>query len=153
MTKPIYSCRYLFWVISGKNPRIERSNLIGADRRTIITSMSLRSPCDLSIDYNNERLYWIDTGYNTVSSSNYGGTEKTSKFILINEIYTLDQPSIAYFAQNDSVFVSDDTMLYSGKYSQNLTDFKVVVYQGSQVGPVRLLQQLASNGNGLHLHL
>lgn len=50
---------YLYWAEWGDHPRIERANLDGSNRKTIIaTDLSL--PNGLSIDYAARKLYWAD---------------------------------------------------------------------------------------------
>ncbi|KAG7259671.1 hypothetical protein CRUP_013124 [Coryphaenoides rupestris] len=50
---------YLFWSESGKNPCIGRSRLDGSDQVTLVNS-GIMWPNGISIDYEENRLYWTD---------------------------------------------------------------------------------------------
>ena len=58
------SCRgYLFWTDLGRTPMIVRTSLSGSNYQRIITT-DIRWPNGLTIDFNDEKLYWADAYLN-----------------------------------------------------------------------------------------
>lgn len=53
------SCSYMYWTDWGEKPKIERANLDGSDRLTLLNT-SLGWPNGLAIDYTAGKLYWGD---------------------------------------------------------------------------------------------
>ena len=51
--------RYLFWTDWGRTPKIERSTMAGNQRRAIVMT-DLGWPNGLSIDYDEDMIYWAD---------------------------------------------------------------------------------------------
>lgn len=49
----------MYWTDWGENPKIERANLDGSDRLTLLNT-SLGWPNGLAIDYTAGKLYWGD---------------------------------------------------------------------------------------------
>lgn len=70
-----YLPRLLFWSDNGKVPKIEKSDLLGQNRETLVTE-NLFSPVTLEADTDARRLYWIDTEREEVQFVNYNGTER-----------------------------------------------------------------------------
>ena len=67
----------MYWSDWGVVPKIERSNLGGTDR-TVLLSSGLRRPLGLTIDYDQERLYWVDDDTDTVEMSDLDGGHRDS---------------------------------------------------------------------------
>ena len=65
----------MFFSDNGPNPRIERAFLDGQDREVIVF-VGLVRVTSLSVDVSNEKLYWTDTGKNTLECSNYDGSSR-----------------------------------------------------------------------------
>ncbi|XP_062608198.1 low-density lipoprotein receptor-related protein 4-like [Saccostrea cucullata] len=65
---------YLFVAEHGANTVIDRTDLAGEDRKTIITSVS-KVP-DMVLDIEEERIYWIDIGRNSLETAKYDGTDR-----------------------------------------------------------------------------
>ncbi|XP_070532195.1 pro-epidermal growth factor-like [Ptychodera flava] len=63
---------YLFWSDTGPNPRIERSDLTGRERRVIVNS-DIESPTHLVIDFKSDRIYWADGGTRLIQSADLDG--------------------------------------------------------------------------------
>lgn len=55
----------LFWSVLGAVPKIERSSLAGRNRINFIDS-DIDRPLGLSIDYNEDHLYWVDDLRDTI---------------------------------------------------------------------------------------
>lgn len=68
--------RYLFWSDNGKHPKIERSDLGGKKRKTIVTE-NLISPLTLEADIFEKRIFWIDSYTEAILSTPYDGGKVT----------------------------------------------------------------------------
>lgn len=64
----------MFVAEHGANTVIERADLAGENRKTIITSVS-KVP-DIVVDTEEERIYWIDIGRNALETAKYDGTDR-----------------------------------------------------------------------------
>ena len=69
--------RLMFWTDWGVQPKIERSNLVGTDRSVLLTTGLLR-PQGLTIDYDENRLYWVDDETDTVEMADLDGGHRSS---------------------------------------------------------------------------
>ncbi|RXG68700.1 Low-density lipoprotein receptor-related protein 1 [Armadillidium vulgare] len=83
----------LFWADVGKIPRIGRSTLNGKDIK-ILANSSLQYPNDLSIDYTDDVLYFIDRDLKTLEKMNIDGSSRT--------------PILNFDSKPSSVFVFED---------------------------------------------
>ncbi|XP_036362725.1 low-density lipoprotein receptor-related protein 4 isoform X3 [Octopus sinensis] len=63
---------YLFWCDWGANPKIEVSDLIGNNRRTIV-NYNMRRPRGLVIDAKESKIYWVDDGQDTIECIQFNG--------------------------------------------------------------------------------
>ncbi|XP_050312267.1 prolow-density lipoprotein receptor-related protein 1 isoform X2 [Anthonomus grandis grandis] len=63
---------YVFWADWGPVPRIERANMDGLNRKTLV--QNLLWPTSLTIDYPTKRLYWCDPKASTIESINFDGS-------------------------------------------------------------------------------
>lgn len=59
----------------GKPQRIERSSLIGKDRKSIITS-GVDRVYDITVDHKEQTLYWVDAGRHTLESADFNGRNR-----------------------------------------------------------------------------
>ena len=59
----------MYWTDSGSKPKIERSDMSGAFRHTLIGT-GLGRPNGITLDRENQVVYWVDALYNRVSSEN-----------------------------------------------------------------------------------
>ncbi|XP_072376430.1 low-density lipoprotein receptor-related protein 4 [Diabrotica undecimpunctata] len=62
----------IFWTDWGPNPKIERSEMDGTNRKSIITE-SVFWPNGLTIDYTSNQIYWADAKHNVIETSNFDG--------------------------------------------------------------------------------
>lgn len=67
--------RYLFWSDWGFYPKIEVSDLLGLNRRTVVSDDML-SPRGMAIDYKENLLYWVDSHKNTIESVQFNGNSR-----------------------------------------------------------------------------
>ncbi|XP_053385857.1 low-density lipoprotein receptor-related protein 2-like [Mercenaria mercenaria] len=91
----VYPCRrLLFWCYTTAIAEIVRMNTDWSDRRTILRSMTIR-PKGLAIDYEEERLYFVDRNNYRIYHCDFNGKGLTSYFT----VYT-EPRDIAIFRQN-----------------------------------------------------
>ncbi|XP_033105624.1 low-density lipoprotein receptor-related protein 4-like [Anneissia japonica] len=71
----------LFWSDCGDIPKIERANLDGTNRTSLITT-GIKSPNGLSVDYVENRLYWtnVDDSFSKVESCDLDGSNRRVLF-------------------------------------------------------------------------
>lgn len=63
---------YIFWSDWGRTPKIERASMAG-NRREVIVSTDLGWPNGLSIDYDEQKMYWADAQKDRIERSNLDG--------------------------------------------------------------------------------
>ncbi|GAB1603458.1 low-density lipoprotein receptor-related protein 4-like isoform X1 [Argonauta hians] len=66
---------YLFWSDWGANPKIEVSDLIGYNRRTVVSN-NMRRPRGLVIDAKENKIYWVDNGQDTIECIQFNGRKR-----------------------------------------------------------------------------
>ncbi|ESO92872.1 hypothetical protein LOTGIDRAFT_162349 [Lottia gigantea] len=66
---------YLFWSDWGERPRIEMSDLLGQNRR-IIVDTDILHPRGIVIDYQDNRLFWVDSKKDTIESIAFNGMNR-----------------------------------------------------------------------------
>ncbi|XP_052816817.1 low-density lipoprotein receptor-related protein 4-like [Mya arenaria] len=104
---------FLFWSDNGEHPKIERSNLLGGQRKTLITSR-LANPLSLEADLLSKRIFWIDSITENIESATYDGEDrKIIKRIVFSILFDLA-------IYRDVVVVtdiSDDLIMFYNKTS------------------------------------
>ena len=70
---------FLFFTDWGYKEMVARSTLAGTDVKELVVD-GLLYPNGLTIDYVNQRLYWIDAYHDTINSVDYNGGQKTKIF-------------------------------------------------------------------------
>ncbi|CAI9624719.1 unnamed protein product, partial [Staurois parvus] len=69
-------CRgYMYWTDWGMNAKIERATL-GGNFRTAIVNTSLVWPNGLTLDYEEERIYWADASLQKIERCSLTGTNR-----------------------------------------------------------------------------
>lgn len=71
--------RYIFWTDWGQQPRIERADMDGYNRTSIVTE-KVYWPNGLSLDYPNRRLYFADARLDYIEYCNYDGSGRRQVF-------------------------------------------------------------------------
>ncbi|XP_066145382.1 low-density lipoprotein receptor-related protein 4 isoform X1 [Euwallacea fornicatus] len=66
---------FLFWTDWGPNPKIERSEIDGSNRKSIITE-SVFWPNGLTLDYTDNQLYWADAKHNVIEAAQLDGSKR-----------------------------------------------------------------------------
>ena len=74
-------CSYMFWTDWGKQPKIERAGLDGS-HRVILVNSSIAWPNGITIDFHNQKLYWVDAKLDKIEIMNLDGS---SRRILLSE--------------------------------------------------------------------
>ena len=65
----------MYWTDWGKHPKIERANLDGTERVTMVNT-SLGWPNGLALDYKNNKMYWGDAETDRIEVANMDGTNR-----------------------------------------------------------------------------
>lgn len=65
----------IFWTDWGPYPKIERAEMDGSNRRSIITE-SVFWPNGLTIDYTSNRIYWADAKHNVIETAKFDGSNR-----------------------------------------------------------------------------
>ncbi|XP_042300089.1 low-density lipoprotein receptor-like [Sceloporus undulatus] len=79
---PCAVVRFMYWTDWGMSAKIAKSGLNGVDNFSLVTE-GVQWPNGITLDLVNQRLYWVDSKYHSVSSIDVdGGNRKT---ILVNE--------------------------------------------------------------------
>lgn len=69
------SLRYLFWSDWGDIPKIEMSDLTGGNRR-ILVSENIVHPRGITVDYDANAIYWVDSSKDTVETVEFNGNNR-----------------------------------------------------------------------------
>jgi len=74
-----FACRLMFWTDWGAVARLERATLSGLSRRTLV-DVDIIQPMGVTIDYNEERVYWVDRGKGAIESISLDGSKRQRLF-------------------------------------------------------------------------
>ncbi|KAH0628621.1 hypothetical protein JD844_009980 [Phrynosoma platyrhinos] len=103
---------FMYWTDWGMSAKIAKSGLNGVDNFSLVTE-GIQWPNGITLDLVNQRLYWVDSKYHSVSSIDVdGGNRKT---ILVNEEKLAHPFAITVF--EDKVFWTD--VMNEAIYSAN----------------------------------
>jgi len=69
----------MFWSDAGSHPRIEKASLDGNQRVAIVTTYIFH-PNGIDLDRGNQRIFWVDAGYDRVESISYNGNNRNILF-------------------------------------------------------------------------
>ncbi len=73
----VHPCKgYLFWTDVGRNPMVARSSLAGSNFKALITT-NIKWPNGLTIDFDQDKLYWADAYFDKIESSDLDGNYRT----------------------------------------------------------------------------
>lgn len=65
----------MYWTDWGKQPKIERAALDGSQRMTLVNS-SLGWPNGITIDFNDQKIYWADAKLDKIEVMNLDGSNR-----------------------------------------------------------------------------
>ena len=103
--------------------------------RTVLHNTNLSNPYGLTIDYENQILYWIDYSYDRIESSFVNGTGR-----VVLTYSSIGYPyDIAYFGGNvywtDQSYVVTRSVNYGGIYSASVDPVTVTTVRSSFYNP------------------
>ncbi|XP_069108702.1 low-density lipoprotein receptor-related protein 2-like isoform X5 [Argopecten irradians] len=107
---PRKGSRYIFWTDWGQHPRIERADMDGHNRTSIVTK-KVYWPNGLSLDYPNKRLYFADARLDYIEYCNYDGSGRRQVFA--NDHFLRHPHGLVVF--EDTIFWTDRV---AGRVSQ-----------------------------------
>lgn len=98
--------RRLYWTDWSDPAKIERASMDGSGREVLISGLHLEMPVDLTIDYTNKKLYWVDFKLRVIKQCDLDGKN-------VREIVTrgIKKPS-ALTLFEDHVYWIDDKKIY-----------------------------------------
>lgn len=65
----------MYWTDWGEAPKIERAGMDGSSR-SVIVSTDIYWPNGLTLDYEEQKLYWADAKLNFIHKSNLDGSHR-----------------------------------------------------------------------------
>lgn len=92
--------RYLFFSDWGTPARIGRANMDGSNVVILVQGQNLEWPNGLSLDYNENRLYWVDAKLGHVESMKFDGSDR-------RVIVRLTSHSFGLAVDKDSIYWTD----------------------------------------------
>ncbi|KAL2310244.1 hypothetical protein Nmel_006492 [Mimus melanotis] len=66
---------FMYWTDWGEVPKIERAGMDGSSR-SIIVNTDIYWPNGLTLDYEEQKLYWADAKLNFIHKSNLDGSHR-----------------------------------------------------------------------------
>lgn len=66
---------WMYWTDWGETPKVEKAGMDGTHRKTIVTS-NIQWPNGLTIDYETNRLFWVDAKLHIIGSSDFDGMDR-----------------------------------------------------------------------------
>lgn len=78
----------MYWSEWGSNPRIAVAGMDGKNN-SILVYKNLESPNSITIDYPNDRLYWVDAKLKIIESIRLDGTDRRVSFFLIRKYFKI----------------------------------------------------------------
>nr|XP_002731178.1 PREDICTED: low-density lipoprotein receptor-related protein 5-like [Saccoglossus kowalevskii] len=127
----------LFWTDWGSEPKIEKSNLAGYNRQTLV-HYGLVYPNGLAIDYQTNRLYWINVDnaiqlVSTISSCDFDGNDKQE--LHSESVYSAWYFDLTIYEVSESVYSAwyFDPTIYEESVSVNSAwYFDLTIYEVSE---------------------
>lgn len=72
----IFILSYMYWTDWGEEPRIERAGMDGSNRK-IIVEVDIYWPNGLTIDLDEQKLYWADAKLSFIHRANLDGSSRS----------------------------------------------------------------------------
>lgn len=88
----------MFWTDWGDYPKIERASMDGnPDSRVILVDNSIIWPNGLTLDYENQMLYWVEANFQEINVVDWNGNNRRN---IARASSALQQPfAVAYYAK------------------------------------------------------
>ena len=72
-----FICRYVYWTDWGLPAKVERASMDGKNR-IILVSSELEAPYGITIDYIEQKIYWVDAQLDKIEYSNIDGSGRVT---------------------------------------------------------------------------
>lgn len=103
--------KYLFWT-SGHlgEPAIRRCNADGSNVKKIVDSEFVSQPIEISIDFDFDRIYWLDSRKHTIGRCDFNG----------NRIELFQLPDPSFPRTSTALVVMEDRVYWSNEHSAEI---------------------------------
>ena len=79
----------MYWVNARGEPKIEKADLDGSNRHTVVTNH--RPPSGLTIDFSSGLIFWVDGEKKVIECANLNGTDRRTVASELPRPYALTQ--------------------------------------------------------------
>ena len=114
--------KWIYWTDWGKKAKIGKSGLDGSKPSLVVTT-NIGWPNDVTIDYMENRLYWIDAKLHLISSCDLDGQNRRqilSDEVVLNFPFSIDVfGDMMYWSEWDSVSIYQANK-YNGSFVENI---------------------------------
>lgn len=114
----------LFWTDRGRSPKIESARLDGSERR-ILVNESINFVTGISLDFQENKVYWCDSRLDTIERIDYGGQNRV---LLLDNMHVHSPYGLAIY-QAKIYWI--DTTLHGGSIFEapknNVSSFNVIL--------------------------
>ena len=109
----------MYWANRGRKPTIERADLDGSNRHTVIANV--RSPTSLTIDYSLGLLFWVDIKNQVIECANLDGTNRRIFLSGLSKPFALTQ-------YKDYIYWTDNKLnsIYRANKANGLDQTKII---------------------------
>ena len=114
----------MYWTDSGSSPKIEKSNMDGTDRTTLVSS-GLTRVGSLALDFKNKLLYWCDASPNLIQRVDLQGNNRV---VVLNSTSDKYHHPIGLALYQDALFWTDWGTQSVHKYNMTSAISEVFVY-------------------------
>ena len=118
------ACRKMYWSDWGSSPKIEKSNMDGTDRTTIISS-GLTWVNSLALDLKKKVLYWCDASLNLIERMDL---EENNRVVVLNLTSDKYHHPFGLALYQDTLFWTDWSTQSVHKYNMTSATSEVLVY-------------------------
>jgi low density lipoprotein-related protein 2 len=137
--------KYLYWIVQGQFAKLERSNLDGSNRTTLI-SAEILSPTDLYVEPRSGDVYWSDNIKDRVEKCDWDGKNRVvvkqtqmpnpkSIFVYEGQLFYGDLRQRSVFSYNMS-YTNNTSLLLKKLRGQMWADLQEVVVFSEKSQPI-----------------
>lgn len=65
----------MFWTDHGRRGKVERSSMDGTGRQSLVQRGSIKSPIGITLDYQEDKVYWVDESLDVIWKMDLDGGE------------------------------------------------------------------------------
>ena len=137
----------MFWTDWGEIPKIERADMDGKHRQTLIDG-GLLQPFGITIDYEGLKIYWCDAGFNFIEYASLDGGGRT---VLVQDMNGL-KGVFSLTVASSRVFWTDtetNAVYSTHKIDGNTLGNSTVVYNSFQYTPTGIEAVSSDRQNGM----